>query len=120
MDSDSEASRLKVDEGFSWTVGRILVRRVCKFSWNVPVNRPLTHGGSVQQNKAKTTMANHKRPATESSPTAPAAKRVCISESQSISTLLADVQTEFQRREEEKEALFMKWAKEGTLLKSLA
>src|SRR6202035_5178432 len=66
--------RLKVDEGFSWTVGRILVRRVCKFSWNVPVNRPLTHGGSVQQNKAKTTMANHKRPATESSPTAPAAK----------------------------------------------
>jgi hypothetical protein len=36
----------------------------------------------------------------------------------SISTLLADIEAEFQRREQEKTALFVKWVNEGIIMKS--
>jgi hypothetical protein len=58
-------------------------------------------------NQSKTTIARGKRLSSEPAPTALEAKRVCNPEVHSISTQLADVEREFQRREEEKKALFI-------------
>jgi hypothetical protein len=53
-------------------------------------------------------MVSYKRPGGESSSEAPEPKRACPSSSLSISTLVADVEGEFQRCEQEKKAFCIK------------
>jgi hypothetical protein len=64
--------------------------------------------------QSKAAMVSYKRPGCESSSEAPEPKRASPSNGLSISTLVADVEGEFQRREQEKKAFCIKWADEGT------
>jgi hypothetical protein len=68
----------------------------------------------------KTTMANRTRLASELSSEVPEPKGALSSRGDSISTLLADIEAEFRRREQEKEDLLLKWANEGTDSKHIA
>ena len=47
-------------------------------------------------------------------------RKALNSDAHSITTLLADVQAEFHRREQDKKALFIKWVEEGTVSESIA
>jgi hypothetical protein len=57
--------------------------------------------------------AGSKRPVPETDhPSSPESKKACI-EHDTISSLLAQIQAEFRRREDEKENAFIKWEQEG-------